>query len=388
MPIAKYDVETRTVSGFATLDNIDSQGDVVTSEASQKAFSRFRGNIREMHQPIAVGKLVDFREDEFFDPESQQFYSGIFATAYVSKGAQDTWEKVIDGTLTGFSIGGGIIDSDVVFDKNANAPVRIVKDYELVELSLVDNPANQLANIFSIQKTADGQVLKGMTAETSIENVFWCETDEIAKTSSDDATSCSSCNKPMKNIGWFESGSDRTEKVRSMINELIKSSGTEDNNEGGANMSENTETVETAEAVEEEAVEEVAKAAEVEEGGVNEPDFTKMVDELKTTISEGLEKNQQTTAEELGAIKAQVEEINKSFDTKLSELAAQHAELSEKFAGLNTKHDDVAKRLDGVESKTAVKKSGDVGAEPAETLTKKSESSWGGTFLSVSDIGK
>jgi hypothetical protein len=57
MPFSKVDIERRIVSGFATLDNIDKQADIVTSEASMQAFSKFRGNIREMHQPVAVGKL-------------------------------------------------------------------------------------------------------------------------------------------------------------------------------------------------------------------------------------------------------------------------------------------------------------------------------------------
>ena len=48
-----------------------------------------------------------------------------------------------------------------------------------MELSLVDNPANQLANVFSIQKSATGPVtVKGMLAETEIENVFICKNDD------------------------------------------------------------------------------------------------------------------------------------------------------------------------------------------------------------------
>ena len=52
MPLSKVDQEKRIVSGFATLDNIDKQADIVTPEASMNAFKKFRGNIREMHQPI------------------------------------------------------------------------------------------------------------------------------------------------------------------------------------------------------------------------------------------------------------------------------------------------------------------------------------------------
>ena len=54
MPFSKVDQERRIVSGFATLDNVDKQADIVTTEASLKAFAKFRGNIREMHQPICV----------------------------------------------------------------------------------------------------------------------------------------------------------------------------------------------------------------------------------------------------------------------------------------------------------------------------------------------
>lgn len=47
VPFTKVNREKRTVSGFATLDNLDQTGDVVTQEASMKAFESFRGNLRE-----------------------------------------------------------------------------------------------------------------------------------------------------------------------------------------------------------------------------------------------------------------------------------------------------------------------------------------------------
>jgi hypothetical protein len=389
MPIAKYDAETRQVSGFATLDNFDSHGDVVLSEASQKAFTRFRGNIREMHQPVAVGKLVDFREEEFYDPGTQKFYRGIYATAYVSKGAQDTWEKVLDGTLTGFSIGGNIIDSDTEWNKDAGQSVRFIKDYELIELSLVDNPANQLANIFSIQKTADGSVMKGMVVETSVENVFWCPSDEIAKTSTDESTDCSACGKDMKNIGWFETGTEKTEKVKMIIDQFMDTA-----EKGGADqVTKNNEVVEetpveetAAEVVEDETVEASDTAVDAEEDGVEEPSFEKMLAMVQDTITKSLEQNREATAEEIKLIEGKVEEINKAFDSKFSELVDKHGELSKKFDSLNEQHEEVSKRLDGVESETAIKKSGDVGASK-ETITKKSDSKWGGHFLmNTSDI--
>ena len=45
MPIGKVDVERRMVSGFATLDNIDKQDDIVDTAASLVAFKNFSGNL-------------------------------------------------------------------------------------------------------------------------------------------------------------------------------------------------------------------------------------------------------------------------------------------------------------------------------------------------------
>jgi len=220
MPINKVDKERRIVTGFATLDNLDRQGDVVPKEASLKAFENFRGNIREMHQPVAVGKVVSFKEDTYFDTESSKFYNGIVVSAYVSKGAQDTWEKVLDGTLTGFSIGGEIHDSEDVYDEDLGKKYQVIKEYSLSELSLVDNPANQFANVFSIEKG----VATGYLSKTTTENVFWCRQDDIIQMSYDINKSCPQCDCNMNNIGFVESNdSEKASMVKGMVREIKNS---------------------------------------------------------------------------------------------------------------------------------------------------------------------
>jgi len=205
LPFAKVNKEKRTVSGFATLDNVDRQGDLVLADASQVAFDKFRGNLREMHQPIAVGKVVSFNTEDFYDPNTKKNHKGIFVEAYISKGAQDTWEKVLDGTLTGFSIGGNIVKASMEpGEEDVTEKRRVIKEYELMELSLVDNPANPLANIFSIQKNGDSFMFKGMATEVEIENIFWCNTDQIASSYAGEAKDCLVCDTSMSNIGWVE----------------------------------------------------------------------------------------------------------------------------------------------------------------------------------------
>ena len=207
MPIAKIDIEKRMVHGFATLDNVDRQQDVVPLEASIKAFEKFRGNLREQHDSKkAVGKVLSFTGKEYFDSETNNTYKGVFVSAYVSKGAQDTWEKVLDGTLTGFSIGGRILDFENKVDKETDGEsVRIIKDFELMELSLVDSPANQLANILSVEKMGDKTVTSGIASNIETENVFWCANDKIAITEKTDSCECPICNSAMHDIGWVES---------------------------------------------------------------------------------------------------------------------------------------------------------------------------------------
>jgi len=217
MPISKVDKEKRIVSGFATLDNIDRQGDVVPVDASLKAFERFRGNLREMHQPVAAGKVVSFKQDKYFDPESKKFYNGVYVSAYVSKGAQDTWEKVLDGTLTGFSIGGEINKSDEIYDEEIEKTYRVIKEYDLSELSLVDNPANQFANVLSIEKG----VLDGYLSKANIENVYWCKPDDIIQISGENSAECPQCDKSMSNIGFVESNDeDKAGIIKSIIGKV------------------------------------------------------------------------------------------------------------------------------------------------------------------------
>lgn len=203
MPFSKVDVEKRMVHGFATLDNVDSQDDVISYSASLDAFDRFRGNIREMHNgEKAVGKMVSFKPEQLFDPNTGKTYNGVFVSTYVSKGAQDTWEKVLDGTLTGFSIGGVINKADSVYDEKLDKVIRTITSYDLTELSLVDNPANELANVISVEKGKDST---GYLSKTESQNVFYCYDDNVVQIVDDQSSSCYKCNNEMVNIGFVES---------------------------------------------------------------------------------------------------------------------------------------------------------------------------------------
>lgn len=422
LPFAKVDKENRLVSGYATLDNMDSQGDIVLAEASADAFARARGNIREMHQPIAAGHLVDFREDEYYDTETQKFYRGIYVTAYVSKGADSTWEKVLDGTLTGFSIGGNILEASNEFVKEADANVRFIKKYDLVELSLVDNPANQLANVFSIQKAADGSVTKmtGMVAETTIENIFWCETDRVARTIEAEQANCLNCGEPMENIGWVENGEQKEEKVKNIVAKFLnRDKGTEAvndaNGEGGVDVSkfiksngseedvvagvsetepENDATsappasedqslaahgadVSNDAQVVDEPVADEEGVATVDEVSDESDELSKKLDALTTAVTKSLDETKKATTEAVATLESKVDALAKTLDEKTSEFSDKFAEIGQNLATAKSSVAELEKSLEVMNDSEAMKKSADIekSAEP-----KQKENPWGGAF--------
>ena len=424
MPFSKVDKERRIVSGFATLDNVDRQSDIVTAEASVKAFSKFRGNIREMHQPLAVGKMVSFKEDKYFDPESKKFYSGVYVSAYVSKGAQDTWEKVLDGTLSGFSIGGRMNKYEDAYDEKMDAPIRIIKEYDLMELSLVDTPANQFANILSVQKVDGVDTIKGDSINVEIENVFWDPESGVVKISENETEVSPATGNQMQNIGFVEKSDNEKMDMIKFLVDSAKGINTKMNKEASP-MNETTTEVAVEETV---AVEEPQVAPEAD--AVIEPDVEKSEnymdeeksmkekmedeeEEMKTEKSDDMEDEESEdnkgykkseVAEEVSkadAVAESVTEIKNTLTSAFSDLTSTIKFLQEQVDALSKSVDSVknevteskqifnefGKRVDAVEADTAFRKSGDLGEIVQESEPEQVRKSlWDGRFLKTADL--
>lgn len=154
LTITKVDKEKREVEGVASQEVVDAHGEIVDHESLKAVLSAWPGNIREMHQPKAVGKALQVVSDD----DNKR----TIVRAYVSKGAEDTWQKVLDGTLSMYSIGG---TGKIVTTKNADGQdeKRILMS-GLSEISLVDNGACPTAK-FDIVKTVDGVPTEQMPAD-------------------------------------------------------------------------------------------------------------------------------------------------------------------------------------------------------------------------------
>ena len=418
MPLTKIDKDRRIVSGFASLDNIDKQDDIVTSEASMDAFARFRGNIREMHQPSAVGKMVSFKEDKYFDPESKKFYKGVFVSAYISKGANDAWEKVLDGTYTGFSIGGRMNKWDDAYDEKSDKTIRVIKEYDLVELSLVDSPANQFANIVSVEKVDGVNVVKG--DETVLENVFYDKESGLVMLSENESEISPTTGEQMANIGFVEKTDSEKINMMKFLVDSAKGINTSKINKEVQPMTENTETV--AEVIETEASVEVAKSEVAPEvDAVVETPTEDVVKADEVVATEEVAKSEETPAVDVveevtevsksdEAVVDSVAEIKNTLESAFSDLVSKVNSLQAEVEMLKSSKVDIetakqsfeavakdiataantfnefGKRVELVEQDTAFRKSGDLGEivqNQPETVEK---SLWGGSFLKTADL--
>jgi HK97 family phage prohead protease len=136
LSIQKIDVEKKIVYGVASSGNVDSQNEIVDPEAMKGALPDYMqwANLREMHQPSAVGVVL--KADPTEGGECDLAAKVVDAEA---------WEKVKEGVYKGFSIGGKIIESQI--EKVGGKAVRRITKMELHEISLVDRPANPDAKI-------------------------------------------------------------------------------------------------------------------------------------------------------------------------------------------------------------------------------------------------
>jgi hypothetical protein len=142
-PISKVDASRREVTGVATDESVDAHGEILDYAASKAAFAAWEKNIREMHSNNAVGRAVSVSANDAT--------KSITITARISRGAEPTWQKVLDGTLGYFSVGGTRLRSEIRSDG-----VRRTSEYRLGEVSLVDVGANPNTK-FAISKSLSGR---------------------------------------------------------------------------------------------------------------------------------------------------------------------------------------------------------------------------------------
>lgn len=155
-PVTKVDEQTHTVYGLATSEAVDCDNEIADYDGAKQSFQKWSsdaiartsgtgasislGNVRVQHSAGAVGGVVT--RIDYKDTEKQIWTEATPAT-------DEVWEMIKMGALAGFSIGGKVTKT-----KKEGEYTRYW--FTLVELSLVDSPANPEATFAYIK--ADGSV--------------------------------------------------------------------------------------------------------------------------------------------------------------------------------------------------------------------------------------
>lgn len=128
------------VEGYASTNDIDRSGDVVSAAVWEKGLENYLKNpvilaYHDYHKP--VGRMIEHKTDG----------KGLWIKARISPAATEVYNLVKDGVMTAFSIGFRVLDAEY----NQAAEVFLIKEVELHEISVVPVPANQ-NTLFSLSK--------------------------------------------------------------------------------------------------------------------------------------------------------------------------------------------------------------------------------------------
>jgi flagellin-like hook-associated protein FlgL len=309
---------------------------------------------------------------------------------------------------------------DDAYDEKMDSQIRIIKEYDLFELSLVDTPANQFANILSVEKVDGVDTVKGV--DTQIENVFWDSESGIVLISENEVEQSPASGAPMQNIGFVEkSDNEKTEMIKFLVDSAKGIKTTEINKEVSPMTDTTNEVVEAVadEAVveettveesqvapEAEAGEEVAADAGLEKGEVTtsavtseeaaEPATDDAPAEPADEATESVAKSDNLFDAAIADVKEVVTKAFSDLTAVVQAQAEQIAELSKSIGAVKNEvtattnvFNEFGKRVDAVEADTAFRKSGDLGEivqEQPEQVVEKSL--WGGRFLKATDLFK
>jgi len=175
VPIQRIDEEQRTIHCYGTRGDIkDSYGTFIDLDSAVKCMDDYMEfpALREMHQPIAAGKAVEYEVDD----------KGIFLSAKVVD--DDAWKKVKEEVYRGLSIGASE-DYTVRAGENLGRigskkwqDGDVIHLSSITEFSLVDSPSNRGCGDM-VHRIGGTNMLKKFTAETDIRRYAGEEINDV-----------------------------------------------------------------------------------------------------------------------------------------------------------------------------------------------------------------
>jgi len=139
LPAATDKIDSIFIEGYASTVDVDRQGDVVPASVWEKGMQNYLKNpiiLSQHDHDDPIGRMVEHKLDA----------KGLYIKARISAAAE-VFSLIKDEVLTAFSIGFRILDAEY----NSAAEVFLVKELELIEISVVSVPCNQ-NTLFNLSK--------------------------------------------------------------------------------------------------------------------------------------------------------------------------------------------------------------------------------------------
>jgi HK97 family phage prohead protease/HK97 family phage major capsid protein len=153
LPAADDVIASVYIEGYASTNAVDRVGDVIPTAVWEKGIKNYLKNpiilaYHDYEQP--VGRMVDHKIDN----------QGLWIKARISAASEDIYNLIKDSVITAFSVGFRVLDAEY----NSATELFVIKELELVEISVVPVPCNQ-DTLFNLAKAFKDASIDKQTRE-------------------------------------------------------------------------------------------------------------------------------------------------------------------------------------------------------------------------------
>lgn len=144
LPTATDTIDSIFIKGYASTNDVDRSGDVVPVSVWEAGMKNYLNNpiiLAQHDHDDPIGRMVEHKLDT----------KGLWIKARISAAAE-VFSLIKDEVLTAFSIGFRVLDAEY----NAAAELFVIKELELIEISVVSVPCNQ-NTLFNLSKSFDNE---------------------------------------------------------------------------------------------------------------------------------------------------------------------------------------------------------------------------------------
>jgi HK97 family phage prohead protease/HK97 family phage major capsid protein len=144
LPTAGETIESIYIEGYASTNDVDRAGDVVPVSVWEAGMKNYLNNpiiLAQHDHDDPIGRMVEHKLDS----------KGLWIKARISAAAE-VFSLIKDEVLTAFSIGFRVLDAEY----NAAAELFVIKELELIEISVVSVPCNQ-NTLFNLSKAFENE---------------------------------------------------------------------------------------------------------------------------------------------------------------------------------------------------------------------------------------